>query len=60
MNTKLRAEIETAIDAVIQKHAEDNLWTGFIHDDLHVQMAIAAEQVFDATMAVQKLVEENT
>lgn len=54
MNTKLKGEIEQAIDVLIQNNCEDNLWDGYIHPELAQQMATAAEQVFDATMKAQE------
>ena len=54
MNTKLKLAIEQAIDNVLDKNAEENLWDGYIHPELSKQMATAAEQVFDATMQGQE------
>lgn len=53
MNTKMKAALEQAIDDVIQNHAEEDMWDGYIHNELHIQMANAAEQVFDAAQTVQ-------
>lgn len=54
VNTKLKAEIEKAIDDTIQNNAEENMWDGYIHNELAQQMANAAEAVFDAAMGAQK------
>ncbi len=54
MNTKLKAEIEKAIDDTIQNNAEENMWEGYIHPELPQQMANAAEAVFDAAMKGQE------
>jgi len=59
MNTKLRAQIETAIDGVIQRNAENCLWSELIPDNLSCEMAKAAELVFDASQEGQKYAEEN-
>lgn len=60
MNTKLKSEIEKAIDDVIENNAEENMWDGWIHDELARQMADAAEAVFDSAMVAQKFAEKNS
>jgi len=59
MHTQLKAKIEQAIQNVINKNAEEELWQGFIHEEMAAQMTNAAEQVFDASMAGQKYAAEN-
>jgi hypothetical protein len=53
MNTQLKADIEAAINKVIENHCEESLWGGFIHDTLIKQMTNACESVFDAAMESQ-------
>ena len=57
MNTQLKADIEKAIDNVIQKSCEEPLWSGYIHDELVQQMTDAAEAVFDSAMKAQEFAE---
>jgi hypothetical protein len=58
MHTKIKLEIEEALDKIIQSHAEDALWDWMIQPDMAKQMALAAEQVFDSSMSGQKYNEE--
>jgi hypothetical protein len=58
MNTKLRFLLEEAINNVLQDNCEDNLWDGYLHDELAQQMATAAEQVFDSAMKSQEFLKK--
>lgn len=54
MNTKLKSKIEEAVEDVINKTCEEDLWDGYIHPELVPQMTNAAEQVFDSAMKAQE------
>lgn len=54
MNTKLKAQIESAIEEALDKNSEAELWDGYIDDGLVKRMTEAAELVFDSSMAAQK------
>lgn len=57
MNTKLKSQIEEAIQKCLNKASEDDsMWSGYIHDKLAEQMASAAEQVFDSAQDVQEFI----
>lgn len=53
MNAKLFYLLNKAIQDVIYQNCEDDLWDGYIHPTLAKEMATAAAQVFDASMAGQ-------
>jgi len=59
MKLQLKAAIEKAIDDALDANAEEDLWDGYVHDELVMQMTSAAEQVFDAAMDAQKFAEQN-
>ena len=54
MNTRLKADIEKAIDDAIQNGAENDLWENYIHPELASQMANACEAVFDSAQKAQE------
>lgn len=55
MTTKLKAELERAIDDFIQKNCEDEgTPSGLHHPDLAVNMAAAAALVYDANFSGQE------
>ena len=55
MDTRLKAEIETAIQRVFNRNCEhNNTQDSLIHPKLIVQMTNAAEQVFDTAMDAQE------
>lgn len=58
MNTKLKLQIEEAIQGVINNNCEDNLWDGWIDPKLVVRMTDAAVNVFDAAIEVQQFAKE--
>ncbi len=58
MNAKLFYLLAKAIDDVIEGNCEDDLWDGYIHETLTKEMAIAAAQVFDASMNGQAYAEK--
>lgn len=58
MHTKLKLEIEEALDKIIQSHAEDALWDGIVQPDMAKQMMLAAEQVFDSSLSGQAYCDE--
>lgn len=54
----MKAELERAIEGFIAGNCEDFNEGGLVHDKLAVQMASAAEAVFDASFCAQKFKEE--
>ena len=58
MHTKLKLQLEEAINNVIQRNCEDDLWEELITDDIHIDMANAAAIVFDASMKGQIYAQE--
>ena len=60
MNTQLKAEIEKAIQTVIDDNCDEGYWTQFIHPELVQQMTNALEVVFDAAMKSQEFFESET
>lgn len=50
MNYKLKAEIHEAIQKVLDKNAENNMWGHFIEDRCIDKMTDAAALVFDSSM----------
>jgi hypothetical protein len=61
MNIRLKADIEEAIQNVINKHCErgDISWENYIHPTLIRQMADAAEVVFDSAQDAQDYYKKN-
>jgi len=57
MNSQMLADLEKAIDKVIEAYAEEGYWDGYIHPQLSRQMTNAAAMVFDATMDGQEYAE---
>lgn len=60
MNTLLKHHIEVALQIALDEHCEEHLWSGWIHDELVIQMATAAEQVFDSAMKAQTFAKEQS
>ena len=62
MNTRLKADVESAIQDVLDKHCDDNeaAWDHFIHTTLVRQMVNAAEMVFDSAQDAQDYFEKET
>jgi hypothetical protein len=63
MKTKFKAEIESAITEVFNRHAEgmeDDPWDYLIHPKLISQMTNAAEVVFDAAQDSQEYYESES
>jgi len=58
MDLQMLADLEKAIDKVIEAYCEKGYWTGYIHPQLARQMAIAAATVFDAAMDGQDYAEQ--
>ena len=56
MQTRLKGEIEEAIEEALDRHAEmdDVAWAQLIHPKLVHQMMNAAEAVFDAAQDAQE------
>lgn len=57
MDIAMLAEIEKAINKVVEKHCEEPLWDGCIHPKLIRQMTKAAAMIFDASMDGQEYAE---
>ena len=56
MNTRLKADIEEAIQETLNTHCEndDVPWNNYIHSTLVSQMADAAALVFDSAQEAQE------
>ena len=53
MKTSLKLDLENAIQSVIDKNCEEDMWTHLIHPELVEQMTLAAIVVFDAAQSAQ-------
>ena len=55
MNTRLKADIEEAMQSVLNEHCDDEeaAWDQYIHPTLVRQMMNAAEMVFDSAQDAQ-------
>lgn len=55
MRTSLKLKLEQAIDKWMQDNCDDDDWPDmYVYGDLYVDMATAAEQVFDSSHKGQK------
>ena len=53
MTPRMFADLHKAIDKIIDKYCEENEWPELIHESLTIQMAKAAELVFDSCQDAQ-------
>lgn len=54
MHPNLKSKLYDAIDKTMEAEVENNLWDGYIHTELWVQMMEAAALVFDSAMMAQE------
>lgn len=59
MNYELKAQIHKAIQNVLDKNAENDMWNQYIDDELVDKMTEAAALVFDASMDGQDFYEKD-
>ncbi len=58
MDTRIKADLEDAIQKVLNDGCEHDAWSHFIHPELVKQMANAAELIFDASQDAQSYFEQ--
>lgn len=58
MNTKLKLQIEEAIQTVLDNNSEDAAWDGWIDPQLVSRMTDVAALVFDTAMVAQEFAKE--
>lgn len=54
MHLKLKHILYEAIHKAIESSSKDDLWYGYTHDNLYMQMTDAAALVFDSSIDGQK------